>query len=189
MTYQLTITSAPAAEPVSAADVRTHMRIGYTDHDTYIGTLITAARTEVEHFLNRGLITQTVKVYFENWPFDDDAFYLPWGNVQSVTSVVYKDENGDSNTWSSDDYDTELDTVPAVIRLGIDEDWPEYDLHTSQPIAITYVAGFGDAGTDVPEDIKLAIKLLVKAYYDDLPTKGLWSGSVGALLWKYKVNL
>lgn len=159
--------TAPSAEPVLLADAKLHLRIetAYTADDTYITALLTAAREYVEAITNRKLITQTWKAYLADWP-DGDAIQLPFGKLQSVTSVVYIDSDGTSNTFSTDDYTVESDTEPGRVVLNYMESWPSATLRPSNPIQIQYICGYGLSGSTVPAPILQAIKLMISDMYE-----------------------
>jgi uncharacterized phiE125 gp8 family phage protein len=58
-------TAAPAAEPITLAEAKAWLRVDGTDEDTLITALIAAARTHVENFTRRALITQQFEVSFD----------------------------------------------------------------------------------------------------------------------------
>ena len=155
-------TPASSTEPITRTEAKKQLEIdaGITVHDTYIDGLITMARKDAESFLHRKLIQQTLTGYLESWP-SGDSIVMPFGNLQSVTSVKYTDSNGDQSTWSSDEYITATETEPGRIVLGYGESWPSVTLYPSNPIEIIFVAGYGDSGSYVPEPIRHAIKLIL----------------------------
>jgi len=97
MTFVVAV--APAEEPVTVAEIKTHARISGSASDTEIATMIAAARQYAEAELGRWIITQTVDAYFDAFP---PCFYLP--PLQSITSITYIDSNGDSQTLDSSLY-------------------------------------------------------------------------------------
>jgi len=48
--------TAPAVEPVSLSEAKTHCRVDTSDDDAYIGSLITVAREYLEETLDVSLI-------------------------------------------------------------------------------------------------------------------------------------
>ena len=55
-------TVAPAFEPLTTAEVKTHLRVSLTDEDTYIGSyLIPTARRHAEHFARRVFISRSFR--------------------------------------------------------------------------------------------------------------------------------
>lgn len=162
MTTRLTLTSAPAAEPVSTAEAKTHMRVETSDDDTYIGTLITAARRYCEAVQKRAFITQTWKLYLDRFP---SVIRVPKPPLQSVSSIAYLDTNGDSQTLSSSVYTVDTDSEPGLIYEGYNQQWPA-TRDVEKAITVTFLAGYGDASTDVPAEVIHAIKLMVGHWYE-----------------------
>lgn len=161
------IVTAPAAEPVSLADAKLHLRIetAYTADDAYITALITLAREYVELVTNRKLITQTWKYYPEHWPCRD-YIDIPFGKLQSVTSIAYYDTDGSATTLSASKYIVESATDPGRVVLAYGETWPSDALYPSNPIHIQFVCGYGLAGSTVPTPIIQAIKIMVSDMYE-----------------------
>jgi uncharacterized phiE125 gp8 family phage protein len=151
-------TVAPAAEPVSVAEAKEHLRVDDTSNDTLIGVLIAAARESVEGMTGRALVTQTWRLTLDAFPCDT-LIRLPRPNLLTVTSVAYVDENGDPQTWDSANYVVDTASLPGALRLAYDVDWPTT---RTQPnaVTITYTAGYGLAAA-VPSAIKAAVLLMV----------------------------
>lgn len=154
-------------KPVTLSDAKRNLNIDTdeTTDDYYIAQLITEARQETERMLDRKLITQTVTEYFNDWP-DSRALVLPYGNLQSVTSLKYRDEDGDWQTVSTDDYVVETADDPGRIVLDDDADWPTATLYESKPIEVVYDCGYGSTFGSVPFAIRRAIMLLVNEWYE-----------------------
>lgn len=163
----LKLVTPPAVEPVAVAnDLKTHLRIDHTDEDTYLAGLISAARTVFEDLTGRALITQTWRLTLDAWP-DDDDIEIPRWPLQSVTSIVYYDTDGNSTTWSSNEYLVDTESEPGRVVLKDSFSWPGASLRSMNPIQITYVSGLGDDADDVSEQIKQAIRLLAAHYYEN----------------------
>jgi len=158
-------TVAPAAEPVTLTEAKSHLRVDISDDDTLIEGLITAARDMIEKMARRALITQTWRYSLDGWPGGDEI-RLPRPPLQSVASIVYKESDGTSNSWDTAAYIVDSDSEPGRVVLAYGESWPSVTLYPAAPIQITFVAGYGDAD-DVPETWKQAIKLLVAHWYEN----------------------
>lgn len=121
--------------------------------------LITAGRMAVENDTNRKLITQTIDYYPQDWP-DGDKIKLPYGSLQSITSISYTDTDGTETTLTpTTDYTAELNGNQcgfAVLPYG--GTWPTAALHPSNPIHIRYICGYGATAASVPITARQAIK-------------------------------
>ena len=80
----LKLVTAPAAEPVTLVEAKTHLRLDTSSDDTYVSALITAARERVELFLRRALITQVFEFAVDDFPAYDRAIDLPRPPLRSV---------------------------------------------------------------------------------------------------------
>ena len=163
--------TVPVKYPVSLKEAKEHLRIeiGQTEDDDYINRKIATATEIAEQFLHRRLITQTWYYYLEAWPAGD-TIIMPFGKLQSVTSVKYKDEDGDESTWSSDEYIVDIDTDPGEIVLDYNESFPDDTLYPSNAIKIEFVCGYGTSGSDVPSMIRDAMYLIVEDLYENRET-------------------
>lgn len=169
----LVLVTAPAAEPVSLAEAKLHLRIDATDEDALITELIAAARKYCERFTRRAWITQTWDLKLPRFPpvddpwelgFCDRAIRLPLPPAQSTTSITYTDENGISQTLSSSLYTLDSTVEPALIHEAYNEDWPE-TRDVPNAVVVRFVAGYGLAAS-VPEPLKIALKLLVAHWFE-----------------------
>lgn len=156
----------PILEPVSLAELKLHLRIDHSDEDELLKALLLTARERVEDFTARALLSQTWDICLNDWP-DEDFIELPYGNLQSVTSVKYKDSDGTETTLVvTTDYLVETNKENrGRIVLPYGESWPSDTLYPSNPITIRFVCGWTKA-SDVPYSIKAAIKLLAADYYN-----------------------
>lgn len=158
------ITTAPATEPITTAEAKAHLRVDFSDDDTYIDTLIESARIACEFYCNRAFITQTVTQEEDCW-----SNYMPLkvNPVISLTSIKYYDENEAQQTLTAAaaDRQVDLNSDVANIRSGLTNDFPSLG-DTINPIEIIYVAGYG-AASAVPLQIKHAIKLMVSHLYEN----------------------
>ena len=155
-------TVEPASEPVTTALMKDHLRVTHSDDDTYIDSLIAAARNSVEEILSRSLISQTWAASFDSIG-DNDRVRLPRPILISVSSVNYIDGDGNSQAVSSGDYITNTTSEPGQIYFTT---VPDYDSEYDNPLTVTFVSGYGASASDIPDPIIHAIKLLVGHWYD-----------------------
>jgi len=157
----LKLLTAPAAEPITRANVKIKLGIstGDTSSDTQIDWMIPAARRWVENRINRALINQTWQLFIDSFP---SIIELPMGTVSSVTHVKYTDENGTVKTLSTADYQTDLISIPARIAPSYDAvTWPNTRSNTFNAVEVQYVAGYGASGSNVPDDLIEAMYRIV----------------------------
>tara|TARA_R110001599_G_scaffold93625_1_gene243994 strand:+ start:907 stop:1488 length:582 start_codon:yes stop_codon:yes gene_type:complete len=157
------VTTEPAIEPVTVAEAKTQLRIDGSDEDTLIGNYITVARQTLEILMRRSFITQSITLKYDAFP---SVIRLPRPPAIAITSINYIDTDGASTTWSSSNYTLDSQLQPASLQPNYNVDYPSTRV---QPNAVTvvYTAGYGTATTDVPESIRLAIRLLVGSYYEN----------------------
>ena len=91
---------------------------------------------------------------------------MPYAPVSAVSSITYIDSTNTSHTWSTDYYDTDLNSEPCRIVLGYSDDWPTDTLAMRNPIRVEFIAGYGAAGSSVPYPLIQAIKILVADMYE-----------------------
>lgn len=156
------IVTPPTVYPVSLDEAKEHLVISSQDDNTYVNALIAAATNQVENLTGRKLITQTWKSFYQEW----DEFTLPYGQLQSVTGVYYVDSDGDTNEWTTADYDVDTNSDPGKVKLGYNKTYPTDTLDTNNPIYVQYVCGYGLAAS-VPDELKHAIKLLIAHHYEN----------------------
>lgn len=154
------ITTAAATNPITTAEVKSHLNIDHTDDDTYLDTLIAAATDHCENYTLRSFVTRT---YTGTLAAFTNEILLPRPNGLTVTSVKYYDEDNAQQTLATSVYGTDFTQEPALIYLKDGQSWPAlYD--RPNPIEVIWTAGYG-AASAVPEGIKVIIKLLVGEWY------------------------
>lgn len=162
------IVTQPASEVVTVAEMKAHLRIDSDDEDTLIGDYITAATDMVDaEFgeIGKALITQTWALVLPAFPASG-RFDLPVSPVQSITSVTYYDGDNAGQTLTASAY--RLTALPDRARVDLVNgySWPAtYD--RADAVTVTYVAGYGDASTDIPEGIRQAIRMMAAHFYEN----------------------
>ena len=157
--------TAPASEPITLAEAKLHLRVDFDDDDTLIAGQIVTAREVVEGIARRALISQSWDLVLDAFP-GERYIELPLPPLQSVTSVIYVDEDGDEHTFSSTNYVVDTYREPGRLVLTSSASWPSDTLQETAGVRVRFVAGFGDDGDDVPAKYKQAILLMVGHYYE-----------------------
>jgi len=141
------LTVAPATEPVTAAELRTHLRTDATElPDAEANALITDARTEIENMTGLAFITQSWRLSLDRWPAGGEAWWdgvremsitelynsntlqrlvLPRWPLVSITSVTVYDEDSNASTVTVNDvFDVDIYQTPGRITLKRGQTWP-----------------------------------------------------------------
>lgn len=133
-------------------------------NDPTLGMLIASARIAAETRLHRKLITQTLDAYFDEFP-DDYPFEFRLPPLQSVTSITYVDNNGDTQTLAADQYLVDAKSAPARIAPAYGVSWPS-TLNQNNAVIIRFVAGYGVASA-VPDCVKHWMLMRIKTLWDN----------------------
>lgn len=158
-------TVAPATEILTTAEAKTYLKVLGTTEDTLIDNTIKAMRLHAERYLQQCLITQTIEEKIDYWP--PSGIVIPTvGPVQSISSIQYLDTDGILQTWASSNYIIDTHSKYARITPDFGQSFPSARAQINA-ITLTYVAGYGDAVTDVPEILRQAILKAVADGYDN----------------------
>ena len=161
--YQITI--QPTVEPITKDEARAHLRNeGLTADDDYLDTLITTSRKWVENYLSRALITQTWVQSWDEVP-ENAVFKLAVNPLINVITFNYYDENGIEQTYTT--FQTDRQSDITILCPNYNTTFPSVQLGKLNCINITFTCGYGSLASDVPSDIKHAIKILLAYFYDE----------------------
>ena len=180
----LSLVTGPAAEPVTAAELRLHLRTDATDFPD-AGAYVTDARQEIETRAGVAFLTQTWRLALDRWPTGGEAWWdgvregsiaalygaatqrsiaLPRFPLQSITSVTVYDEDSNARSVTvADTFEVDLYSQPGRLTLKRGQTWP-IALRAANAIEIVFVAGYTSAAT-VPAPMKRAVKQLAAFLY------------------------
>ena len=153
----LKVITQPTTEPVSLAEAKLHLRVEQDDEDALISALISAARSQCEHMLERAVAPQTVQLSIDEFP-EDGIRLRP--TVIAIDSVVYVDGDGTEQTMASTDYYLDDAQEPNWLLPAYGGDWPAAN-EEANAVRVTYQTGY----VDCPEDIRAWILLKVGSLY------------------------
>lgn len=147
--------SGPEAEPVSAAEAMSQLRIDDEANSPLVADALLVARQDAEFELGRSLITQTRRISLADWPVSDrfgSALLMDRPPVQAVTQVQY----WDGSSWLVlDEAQYSLERLDKLHHLLMPvQAWPTLGVKPGVRVRITYTAGFGASGDDVPAVIR-----------------------------------
>ena len=180
------IVTAPASEPVTASELRTHLRVDSTElPDAEANALIAESRQMIEDETGLAFISQSWRLSLDRWPGGQEAWWdgvrqmaiselyapnymtsvpLPRWPLASITSVtVFDEDSGSVAVTVADTFDVDIYQVPGRITLKRGSTWP-IALRANNAIQVVYVSGYANAGA-VPATLKRALKQLAAFLY------------------------
>lgn len=201
------LVTAPAVEPMNLDEAKTYLRVEHNDEDEFIAGLVVAARSAAEDFTGRALITQTWKLLLDTFPrkkrvgdqwWDGakegpltmidgelDFIEIPKPPLQSLTHIKAYHEDGSITTMAGADYivDTASEPGRAVLKAG--KTWP-VNLQRANGVEAQFVCGYGASGFNVPEGIKLGMRLAMEKWHEERDHIGVAPASAIAAWQPYR---
>lgn len=153
---------APSSDPIDLDELKTFLRIGSVDdYDDELNFFIGALcdRNDINNMLQwhfkRQLIEATLVFTL---PEFHTQLRIPRPPLIGVTSVEYRDENGDWQTVSTSNYQVNSEADPGFVRFLDNFDFPDLYENDPYPVRLTYTAGYktGSSSTyaQVPYNIR-----------------------------------
>lgn len=183
--YTYKVTTPASVTPISIANVKAFAKITTSTDDALIATLIKAAVRYAEQITRRDFITRTYETFRDLFPGTYQGFHSfnghisPFGEfgnfgfeirkspLQSITKVEYTDTTGATILVASTVYYNTVEEDYSTLLTLPGQSWPTDALERLQAIKITFKSGFGDADTDVPEDLRQALLMHVTFLYEN----------------------
>ena len=164
----------PAVEPVTIAEAKAHLRLDHDSEDELIAGLIRAAREEVERATGLAMIDQSWRLALDAVPASG-LVLLRRHPVKAIVSVTVYDADGAASLVDPADYQLDGNAAPA--RLLFDPvPRPEQAMNG---VEIDFSAGYGEAGTDVPDLARRAMLMLVAHWFEFRASFGAGEQPVG----------
>lgn len=149
--------------PISTVDMKNHLRVDHATDDTLIEQIMLAATEAAENFQRRTYITRSRTYYLDSFP---TIIRPPYSPLVAVTTLKYYDTDGVQQTLDAANYRVDTDTEPGRITEAYNCTWPSIRTMTNA-IEVTYTSGYGTENTDVPDDIKAALKMMIAHLYEN----------------------
>ncbi len=162
---KLTVSVAPSVEPITTAEAKEWLRIDTSDtsQDAVLAIVIKGVRQLLEESLNRTLI-DTTYAYEMHGRDMVSPISLPKPDVQSITSLTtYEDVSGSETPTVVASSDYQLTGGQYLVERN--NGWTinrEYRAGT-----LVYVAGYGAAGSNVPQDIIAAMLEIIALRWEN----------------------
>lgn len=161
MPLTITQTVAPTVQPLTVKQAKDHLVIEHDSDNTNINRWIKSARRYVEKTCELQLITATWVHRLDCFPLTKRrAIKPPRPPLLTVSSIKYLDTAGTQQTLAAANYRVDIYSMPGRITEEHGKVWPTTRAVTNA-VEVTYTAGFGAAGSNVPETIIEAMVLLI----------------------------
>lgn len=156
-------TVAPATTPVTLAECQRQCRAFDPNDDATIQNYLDAAVDYYQDVTGRQLITATWRLDLPGFPA---CIELPMPPLIAVSSITYLDDEGTTQTLSTDQYVVDAVNMPGRILPASGVSWPStYEQWNA--VRVTYTAGYGAATTDVPAKDRQAILWFVGHQFEN----------------------
>lgn len=158
------VKGTPTFEPLDPSEVADHVRAGSDPAMiSMIADYLLVSREWVENEVKTSLGQRTLTLYLDEFPCWEIEVRFP--PLQSVTSIVYLDTDGSSQTLSASLYRVDTTGKPGRITPAYGEIWPNAQCVT-RAVTVTATVGYTSAEL-VPACAKQAMRILTKIMLDN----------------------
>jgi len=158
----LEVTSYHKTQIVSTADLKTHLRITFSDDDTYIDELELAAVRRLEEFTNRFLLETTVTQYGNKFSDLEILFKSP---VQAGSERVSSFTDGAWLLMAISETEFVYAIEPSRLYIRPTASLPVAD-DVFEAWKVSYDVGYASVA-DIPRPLIQAIKIMVADMYEN----------------------
>jgi hypothetical protein len=157
--------------------------------DAELSLIVQSATRRLEDDTNRSLTNKSYTWYIDRFtpsrdPLDDfwysstqaargsnrnglQAIILPIAPLVSITSIRYRDGDGDLITIDAADYQVDTHSEPGVVSPSpASVAWPAVNPEYLNPIEFVFVAGFGTKSQEIPFRLRHAIIMLAGHFFE-----------------------
>lgn len=152
----------PTVEPVSLTEAKLWLRLDGPEEDDLVRALIVAARLMVEAEIGQVLIGQNWRLVGDAWPIGE-AIPVRVGSILGVAGGRVFSSEGVATPINASRFTVLANSQPPAV-IPLERPSPG---RAHAGIEIDLRLGFGEAASDVPETIRLAIRRLVMLWYDN----------------------
>lgn len=186
---RLKLIAGPQDLPLTLDEAKAYLKVEDDDtaDDALIVALLRGAVRHLETFTGRALITQTWRLSLDDWPrrraalprlwegvregpdivAGQDFIEIPRPPLQSVISFQVFDTSDAATEVDGSTYFVDTEGEPGRLGLRFAKTWPSTTRRPHDGIRITFVAGYGDDGNAVPDDLKAGLRLLLAHFHEN----------------------
>jgi len=148
--------------PFTTAEIKLHLRVDHATDDTLIAQIMLAATTAAEHYQKRTYITRPRTYHLDKFP---RVIRPPYSPLVTITTLKYIDTGGTLQTLANTEYRVDIVKEPGRITEAYSTSWPSIRSVTGA-VQLVYTSGYGALSTDVPDDIRAALKMMIAHLYE-----------------------
>lgn len=191
MRKNLKVISTSAVPVLSIEEIKRHCKVVSTGDDLVLGELALSSLASAEKYLNKHLLETTIELQQDDFEYGSGFTYSNYATaflnslsqdkergvrfiqlkrqpIISITSVKFTDTDGNETTVDNGDY--YLDNSGRVVFLSsLDASY----LRQLAGIKVTYKCGYGTKSSDIPIEIKIAIKNHIFFMYNAISIKAV----------------
>lgn len=154
-------------EPITLAQACAQVNQEVGIDDTYVSGLIPVARQYVENYTGECLCLRTIAIMYDEFPFPFGEMVLPFGPLNSITSIQYEDFSQTVQTLSASLYRVDKYSPLGSAYLPLFNFWP-IQICQSHSVTVTGVFGFGTVASGlIPPVLVHAVKLAIAHFYNE----------------------
>ncbi|MBP6950799.1 MAG: phage head-tail connector protein [Alphaproteobacteria bacterium] len=156
---QLFLKTPPLQEPLTLEEAKAYLRISIKQEDSFLRSLIAAARTHVEELTGRSLLKQ-------KWFMQIKPPYPQSSPLVKHTGKNLEIDIPHPPLMKIVSAKTEETSVPFTV------DENKILLSSSlwnKTIRITYWAGYGETQESLPPPLKMGVLMVLRSFYDNQP--------------------
>jgi len=179
---------------VPLATLKAHCYVVGTQDDALITEYAASATDLAQNFTGRFFLQTVAEYRMDGFP-NANSFYIPRPPLISVDKIEYYDVDGVLQEFDLNKlYIVKEERIGRVV-LKSGESWEKTESGRPNSVIVTFKSGYGNTSTDVPSDIRNAIRLMVASSFENrqedyvIQGVGIKSLSEGAkyILWSYRV--
>jgi len=179
----VTVVTPEAAPLITLTELKTFLRVDGNDENSLITDFLNAAIDDAKNYTRRSFINRTLLLTLDGFPYSSNSEWwsgtrqvsqnaihkkansieIPFPKLVSVSNITTYDYDNSANVFGASNYF--VDTAGARVSLNQSGTWP-VNLRDTAAVKVQYVSGYGEAASDVPPAIKIAIQMHVQKMYE-----------------------
>jgi len=154
---QLLLKTPPSQEPVTLEEVKSYLRLPSDQEESFLKNLIATARAYVERMIGRSLLKQKWLMHIKP-PYPSSSPLVKWEGKTLEIDLPYPPLL-EIESIKTNQKEHPFTVAENKVRLS--------SLLWDKEISIIYWAGYGETVDALPPDLKMAVLMAARFFYDD----------------------